>query len=106
MKQETRATILANSEEARNLVVSKRVHQLFDLIKARMEQSNTGESQMLVQMGMGMLEMTLQQMDPLTLTKLLGSCEEILSVVGKWDLHQETYEKKIETLITPLLEFL
>src|SRR5579863_762161 len=97
---------LVQSTEVQDAIVAARVHQLFDLLQARMEQSNNGEMQMMVSMGMGMVQMALQAMSPGKLRQFVDSCEKILLVVGKWDLPQESYEQTITPLIIPLLESL
>src|SRR5712692_8132325 len=87
-------------------IVKARFLELLELVQGQMESKHSGEQQIMLAAGMGMLITGVQGQDSVKLSVWLNSLEKTLLAVGRWDLPQETYENEVEQHLLTLLSIL
>src|SRR6266851_9209753 len=92
--------------QERSEVVKQRLTELFNILQAKMEQEPMDDSNSMVGMGMGVIQMAMMQAEPQMLNAFMHLCNEIVSVALDLDLHTGQYEKKMEPLLLKFLEIL
>src|SRR5258708_16642946 len=103
-KQEVQSNqgTLPPSEE----VVKQRLTELFNILQAKMEQEPMDDSNSMIGMGMGVIQMAMMQAEPAKLSKFMHLCNEIVSVALDLALPPSQYEQKMEPLLLKFLEIL